>query len=86
MNKIIILAITIFSLTACGNNTSSTPCTHTHEDGTVHHDHEHESACETTTPTQESFQVEETDTTGSTAPSECHTEGHHHHDHSHHQH
>ena len=56
MKKIMILAVAMFALAACGgnNNKNHKHGTHTHEDGTVHQDYANEAAA----PVQESFKVE----------------------------
>jgi hypothetical protein len=81
MKKLFYFSIMVLFLAACGGNRSDTTNTHTHEDGTEHsQDHENEAA----PSTQESFDVEGSDTIFHDDHDHDHNHDHDHdHDHPH---
>lgn len=83
MKKLMIMAVALLALTACGGNKNQNHGTHVHEDGSVHENH----APEATPAAQETFKVE-ADTTVAAEAEKHHDHGHDHgHDHNHpHQH
>lgn len=66
------LAIALFPIFSCNDNSQKSPGTHTHDDGSVHPDHDADSA----KPQQQEFQVTDSTTAAAdTTTKKPHTHG-----------